>query len=314
MMKDVEDALFLGAVMGAAALNGRDKLTLVTDPAFESFGAWAEQLIAESTGKEGKGIVPVDGETLLAPEKYGDDRYFIYLRQDGERDDFVAQLKEANQPVLEIQTTDSYSLFKEFYRWEYATAIACHILGVNAFDQPNVEDAKIQARAQIDAYSQKGVLDEGKAAWEGENGKIYTNANLSEASLKSAFDAFLALGQEDDYVSIHAYLPRNEQTLVSLQKLRGAVQEKTGLATTLGFGPRFLHSTGQLHKGGANNGVFVQITTDAETDIDIPTQGMSFGTLERAQALGDYAALLTNGRRVLRVHLSSLGMLKELGN
>ena len=312
MMNDVDDALFLGAVMGAAALNGRDKLMLITDSAFNSFGAWAEQLIAESTGKEGKGIVPVDDETLLAPEKYGDDRYFIYLRQDGAHDDFVSQLKEANQPVLVIQTGDPYSLFKEFYRWEYATAIACHILGVNAFDQPNVEDAKTQARAQIDAYSQTGVLDEGKAAWEGENGKIYTNADLAEASLKSAFDAFLALGQENDYLSIHAYFPRNEQTSASLQKLRDFVQEKTGLATTLGFGPRFLHSTGQLHKGGANNGVFIQITTNVETDIEIPTQGMSFGTLERAQALGDYAALLENGRRVLRVHLASIETLKEL--
>ncbi len=312
MMDDAEEALFLGAVMGTAALNGRDKLTLITDSAFASFGAWAEQLIAESTGKEGKGIVPVDDETLLAPEKYGNDRYFVYLRKDGERDNFVAQLKDIGQPVLVIQTGDSYSLFKEFYRWEYATAIACHILGVNAFDQPNVEDAKVQARAQIDAYSQKGVLDEGEAAWEGENGKIFTNADLAVTSLKSAFDSFLALGQEGDYVSIHAYLPRNEQTSASLQKLRDAVQEKTGLATTLGFGPRFLHSTGQLHKGGANNGVFIQITTDVEMDIEIPTQGMSFGTLERAQALGDYAALLANGRRVLRVHLSSFERLKEL--
>ncbi|MCP4142648.1 MAG: glucose-6-phosphate isomerase [Chloroflexi bacterium] len=312
MMNNDEDALFLGAVMGAAALNGRDKLTLITDTAFDSFGAWAEQLIAESTGKEGKGIVPIDGETFLSPEKYGDDRYFIYLRDDGEHDDFLAQLKDAAQPLLVIQTSDSYSLFNEFYRWEYATAIACHILGVNAFDQPNVEDAKIQARAQIVAYSQKGVLDEGKAAWEGENGKIYTNANLAVASLKSAFDSFLDLGQENDYVSIHAYLPRNEQTAASLQKLRDFVQEKTALATTLGFGPRFLHSTGQLHKGGANNGVFIQITTDVENDIDIPSQGMSFGTLERAQALGDYAALLANGRRVLRVHLSSLDLLETL--
>ncbi len=306
VMNTTEDALFLGAVMGEAFLAGRDKLTLITDSAFDSFGAWAEQLIAESTGKEGKGIVPIDGEAHLPANEYGDDRYFIYLRQNGEYDDFIAHLQEANQPVLEIQVTDSYSLFAEFYRWEYATAIACHILGVNAFDQPNVEAAKIEARAQITAYSQKGALDEGDATWEGEGVQVRTNADIAGASLKSAFDAFLALGQKNDYVSIQAYLPRNSQMSASLQKIRKSIQEKTGLATTLGFGPRFLHSTGQLHKGGANNGLFIQITTDVENDIDIPTQGMSFGTLERAQVLGDYAALDGASRRVMRIHFNEM--------
>ena len=307
MMDDTEEALYLGAVMGEAALAGRDKLTLITDSAFASFGAWAEQLIAESTGKEGKGIVPIDGEAFLSAEKYGDDRLFIYLRQDGEHDDFVEQLGGQNQPVVEIQTSNHYSLFSEFYRWEFATAIACHILGVNAFDQPNVEAAKIEARNQIDAYSQKGVLYEGTPIWQQQNKtKLYTNVEVAGASLNSAFDSFLAKAAEGDYVGIQAYLPRNAQMSASLRKLRDSIQEKTGLATTLGFGPRFLHSTGQLHKGGANNGVFIQITTDAERDIDIPTQGMSFGTLERAQVLGDYAALQATGRRVLRVHLPSL--------
>ena len=305
-------ALFFGAVMGEAALAGRDKLTIVTDPSFNSFGAWAEQLIAESTGKEGKGIVPIDGESILAAEKYGNDRLFVYLRQDGEHDNFVAALGENNQPVMEIPITDHYSLFTEFYRWEYATAIACHILGVNAFNQPNVEAAKIEARAQIDAYNQNGMLDEGQPVWEQDGVKLYADFEIREASLSSAFDSFLAQGQESDYVALQAYLPRNPQTGASLKKLRDFIQGKTGLATTLGYGPRFLHSTGQLHKGGANNGIFIQITMDAETDIDIPAQGMSFGTLERAQTLGDFSALLASGRRVLRVHLPSLDKLSQL--
>jgi len=305
-------ALYLGALMGEASLQGRDKLTLITDSAFDSFGAWAEQLIAESTGKEGKGIVPIDGEAHLDAAQYGDDRLFVYLRQNGEHDEFVKKLGEQNQPVLEILLPTPYSLFSEFYRWEYATAIACHILGVNAFDQPNVEAAKIQARAQIAAYSQKGALDEGSPIWEGENAKLYANVEITGASLKSTFDSFLALGQKNDYVSIQAYLPRNEQTGVSLQKIRNSIQEKTGLATTLGFGPRFLHSTGQLHKGGANNGLFIQITAEPEIDFEIPTQGMSFGTLERAQALGDFAALQAAGRRALRVHLLSVDTLEKI--
>ena len=306
VMNNTEDALFLGAVMGEAFLAGRDKLTLITDSAFDSFGAWAEQLIAESTGKEGKGIVPIDGESHLPANEYGDDRYFIYLRQNGEHDDFIVELHEAKQPVLEIPLPTPYSLFTEFYRWEYATAIACHILGVNAFDQPNVESAKIEARAQITAYNETGVLDDGEPIWEGEKAQVYTNVDVLAPKLKSMFDSFLGLGQKNDYVSIQAYLPRSIRMEASLQKIRKNIQEKTGLATTLGFGPRFLHSTGQLHKGGANNGLFIQITTDVEYDIEIPTQGMSFGTLERAQVLGDYAALDGAGRRVMRVHLPSI--------
>ncbi len=306
VMNNTADALFLGAVMGEAFLAGRDKLTIITDSAFESFGAWAEQLIAESTGKEGVGIVPIDGELHLPAKKYGDDRLFVYLRQNGEYDNFVAELQEANQPVLEISIPDTYSLFTEFYRWEYATAIACHILGINAFDQPNVESAKIEARAQITAYNETGVLDEGEPTWTGEDVQIRTNVDLTGASLKSVLNSFLDKGQTGDYVSIQAYLPRNRAASAVLQKIRKNIQEKTKLATTLGFGPRFLHSTGQLHKGGANNGIFIQITADVDADIDIPTQGMSFGTLERAQVLGDYAALDGAGRRVMRFHFPSV--------
>ena len=304
-------ALYLGALLGEAALQGRDKLTLITDAPFDSFGAWAEQLVAESSGKEGKGIVPIVGEAPLDATQYGDDRLFIYLRHGGEHDEFIKALKGQNHPVYEIQLPISnsqfptpYSLFTEFYRWEYATAIACHILGVNAFDQPNVEAAKEQARAQIAAYSQNGTLDEGIPVWEGENARLYANVNITGASLQSALDSFLALGRKNDYLGIQAYLPRNRETAASLQKIRQKLQAKTGLATTLGFGPRFLHSTGQLHKGGANNGLFLQITAEPPFDVEIPTQGLSFGTLERAQALGDYTALVNAGRRVLRIHFT----------
>ena len=295
----------LGAAMGAAALAGRDKVTILTDDAFSTFGTWAEQLIAESTGKEGKGILPIEDEPEMPAEKYHADRLFVYLRNDGSKDAFVATLREAGQPVIEIPTTDHYSLFAEFYRWEYATAVACHLLGVNAFDQPNVESAKVMARAQIAAYNESGKLDEGTPIVDGDDVKVYANLEIAGADLNSAFDAFLAQAGAGDYVSIHAYLPRNAEMQNVLDALRLSIQQKTGLATTLGFGPRFLHSTGQFHKGGPNKGLFIQITTDVDADIEIPTQGMSFGTLERAQALGDYAALDASGMRVMRVHLVS---------
>lgn len=299
----------LGAVMGAAALAGRNKVTILTDDAFSTFGTWAEQLIAESTGKEGKGILPIEGEPEMSAEKYHADRLFVYLRQDGAYDGFVAALKAANQSVLEIPIPDSYSLFTEFLRWEYATAVACHLLGVNAFDQPNVESAKVQARAKIAAYNESGKLDEGTPVLDGDGFKVYANVEITGADLKSAFDSFLAQAGSGDYVSIHAYLPRNAEMRNVLDALRLSIQQKTGLATTLGFGPRFLHSTGQLHKGGDNNGLFIQITADTPTDIEIPTQGMSFGTLERAQALGDYAALDAADRRVMRIHFLDRSLL-----
>lgn len=311
-LSESKGGMALGAVMGAAARAGRDKVTILTDDAFSTFGTWAEQLIAESTGKEGKGILPIEGEPEMPAEKYHADRLFVYLRQDGAHDDFVAALKAVNQPVLEIPIPDSYSLFTEFFRWEYATAVACHLLGVNAFDQPNVESAKVQARAKIDAYNESGKLDEGAPVLETEDVKIYTNLEITEASLNSAFDAFLAQAEVSDYISIHAYLPRNAEMQKILDNLRLSIQGKTGLAVTLGFGPRFLHSTGQLHKGGANNGLFVQITADSQKDIDIPTQGISFGTLERAQTLGDFAALDASGRRVMRLHLRAADVLARL--
>lgn len=283
--------LTLGAVMAESALVGRDKLTILADAPLIAIGSWLEQLIAESSGKEGLGIIPIDREPLGDVSVYGDDRLFVYLRQDGEHDKFVTQLRASGVPALEILIPDSYSLFTEFYRWEVATAVACHILGVNAFDQPDVEDAKIRARAQISAYQENEKLADGE----------YVLLKDAKAALKG----FLEAAVPGDYVAIAAFLPRNEAVIDELQNLRVAIRDVTKLAVTLGFGPRFLHSTGQLHKGGANNGLFLQITADPVEDIEIPTQGLSFGTLEQAQAMGDYEALVARGRRVLRLHLPS---------
>ena len=275
--------------MAEAALTGRDKLTVLADAPLVTFGSWLEQLIAESSGKDGKGIVPVDREPLGEPVVYGEDRLFAYLRQTGEFDDRLEGLRAAGHPVLVINVPTTYDLGAEFYRWEVATAVACHILGVNAFDQPNVEDAKLRAKAQIAAYQASGQLGVGDFV------------TLREA--KSKLKKFLKASKSGDYVAILAYLPREKEAITALQGLRVAIRDKTKHAVTLGFGPRFLHSTGQLHKGGANNGLFLQITADPVEDFEIPTQGLSFGTLELAQALGDYEALKANERKVLRIHL-----------
>ena len=304
--------LVLGAVMAEAAIAGRDKLTILADAPLATFGSWLEQLIAESSGKEGKGIVPVDREPLGNVSVYGEDRLFVYLRQTGDLDNQVTALREADQPVLEIPVLNAYDIGAEFYRWEVATAVACHILEVNAFDQPDVQDSKERTEAKITEYKKKGVLPKGKFT------------PLKDAKLE--IDEFLKLKEKGDYIAINAYLPRNEDTMAALQDLRVAIRDITKLAVTLGFGPRFLHSTGQLHKGGPDNGLFLQITTDPVEDIKIPAQktkkasgnrkapekGMTFGTLERAQALGDYEALEARKRRVLRLHLPSPDEVQKL--
>ena len=304
--------LVLGVVMAEAAIAGRDKLTILADAPLATFGSWLEQLIAESSGKEGKGIVPVDREPLGDTSVYGEDRLFVYLRQTGDLDNQVTALRGADKPVLEIAVPTTYDLGAEFYRWEIATAVACHILEVNAFDQPDVQDSKERTEAKIAEYEKKGVLPKGKFI------------PLKDSKLE--IDEFLKLKEKGDYIAINAYLPRNEDTMAALQNLRVVIRDKTKLAVTLGFGPRFLHSTGQLHKGGPENGLFLQITADPVDDIEIPRQktkkasgkrkasekGMTFGTLERAQALGDYEALEARKRRVLRVHLPSPDEVQKL--
>lgn len=287
--------LVLGAVMGQAALEGRDKLTILTDPALASVGSWLEQLIAESTGKLGKGVVPVDLEPLGAASTYANDRWFVYLRKDGQLDAALAAL---GQPVLTFDLSDPYSLGGEIFRWEVATAIACAVLNVNPFDQPDVQDAKNRTKAKIAEFREKGKLNLGSPA----------TLETAPATLKE----FIAKAKHGDYIAINAYLPRNPAIADSLTALRVAIREHTHCATTVGFGPRFLHSTGQLHKGGADNGLFIQITADPVTDAEIPTENMSYGTLERAQSLGDFEALVARERRALRIHLPNPAAVQQL--
>lgn len=290
-------AIQLGAIMGTAALNGRDKLTLITSPEIASFADWAEQLIAESTGKEGKGILPVVGEALGSPDIYNDDRLFVYLHlpHSTQASAQLAKLEEAGFPAVGIGLRDLYDLGGQFMMWEIATAVAGHILNIQPFDQPNVEAAKILARKMVAAYHETGELPAGEA-----------NAPTSDA-----LQQFLAQIQPGDYVALQAYIQPTAETDKALQTLRTNIQTSYKVATTVGYGPRFLHSTGQLHKGDSGNGLFIQITSDPQTDISIPDEAgssesaMTFAVLIRAQALGDGQALLDENRRFIRFHLGN---------
>jgi transaldolase/glucose-6-phosphate isomerase len=288
----------LGALMGESALAGRDKLTVLSDAPVAALAGWIEQVVAESSGKHGKGMLPVPLETLAAPEMYGTDRLFVYLRHTGELDAGVAALTAAGFPVVQLPITNPYDAGAEFFRWEVAISVACHIWGINTFDQPDVQDSKLRTIAKIKDYQSTGKL---------------ADMDLVEAGdAKSALEKFLSDAKAGDFVTINAYVPRNKETEEALQSLRVAIREKTGCAVSAGFGPRFQHSTGQFHKGGPNKGRFIQVVYDAAEDMEIPTQGMTFGTLIRAQALGDYEALLAAGRRAIRIKLSSVGELGKL--
>ncbi len=302
--------LVLGAIMGQAALEGRDKLTLIADLFTAPLGAWLEQLIAESSGKQGKGIVVVDAEPEFASETYGSDRLFAYLRHDGARDAFAAALAAAGQPVLSFQVNDAYDLGAEFYRWEVATAIACAALGVNAFDQPDVQDNKNRTKAKIEAYARDRKIEDASPLWKTSGLKVFSTVDLAADDAHGFLTCFLSAAKPGDYLAVNAYLRRNPAMESLLQELRAHVLKQTGCATTLGFGPRFLHSTGQLHKGGADNGLFIQITADPHADVTIPGQDMAFGVLQRAQSLGDYEALAARGRRILRLHFTEAGRLQ----
>ena len=293
--------LVLGAVIGQAVLNQRDKLTIFADAPFQAFGSWLEQLVAESSGKRGRGIVPVDGEPPAGPQNYGDDRLFVYLRRDGAYDTAVQALREAGYPALVLDVPTDIDLAAEFYRWEFVIAVACAVIGVNAFDQPDVQDAKERTKKAIADFRQKGAFDEGQPDWESPQADVY--GSVAGDTLPALLDAFLAQAQPGDYVALNAFLPRSPENIALFTRLRIAIQKRTRLATTLGFGPRFLHSTGQLHKGGPNSGLFLVFTDDPQEDFEIPTQGLTFGALVRGQVLGDLEALRSRGRRVLRIHL-----------
>jgi transaldolase/glucose-6-phosphate isomerase len=304
--------LALGAVIAEFALAGRDKLSLMADPPLKALAGWVEQLVAESSGKNGKGILPVPLEPIGEPKQYGNDRIFVYFRQTGEHADAVQKLRQAGEVVLEFSVPDPYWVAAEFFRWEIATAIACSILGVNAFDQPDVQDSKDRTKALIESFHQSGSLDGGRPLAEYESIKIYAPQKISGRKLSKILQNFVNQARAGDYIAINAYLPRNAWTAAPLQEIRRLIRARTRCPVTAGFGPRFLHSTGQFHKGGPNTGLFLQITSDPGNDIDIPNENLSFGTLEQAQALGDYQALVARGRRVLRLHVPSPDYLSRL--
>lgn len=298
----------LGIIIGAHATHGKDKLTLITDEETAPIGAWLEQLVAESSGKDGKGIVPVADEPLVDVNRYGKDRLFVYVRLTGQHDEMVEALRKVKQPLLILEMADIYDLSAQFYLWEFAVAIACSYLGVNAFDQPDVQDSKDRTKAKLEYYEKNGHLPDGDPLWEKDDTYVYGDISFDLSECKTIADViekFSSRSKDGGYVAINAYLPRNAKNERKLSELRKRILEKTSRATTLGFGPRFLHSTGQLHKGGAENGLFIQITQDDEQDLAIPGMNFTFGTLAKAQAQGDLEALQVRKKPAIRIHLSA---------
>lgn len=299
---------WLGAILATAQQAGRDKLTLVCSPSLGSFGYWAEQLIAESTGKEGTGILPVEGEPLGDPRVYGHDRVFVYLGLASERDEAtegrLAALGTAGHPVVFITLDSTAERGAEFYRWEFATAVAAVPLAINPFDEPNVQESKDATNAVLAALpAGAGVaaLPEPAVTSTGDGIAV---AGGDGATPLAALVGFLNQVRGGDYLAMTAYLPNDAPTNASLAGLRLALRNIMHVATTVGFGPRFLHSTGQFHKGGPASGVFIQITCDDPEDMPVPEAPYSFGLLKRAQALGDWQALQAHGRRAFRLHLA----------
>jgi transaldolase/glucose-6-phosphate isomerase len=306
----------LGIILGAAARSGRDKVTIITSPDISDLGAWLEQLLAESTSKIGKGIIPVDREELAAPGVYGKDRIFAYIHTehaiDVKQDAKVAALEQAGHAVLRIAMADIYDLGAEFFRWEIATAVAGSIIGINAFNQPDVEASKIATRNLTSEYEKSGSLPAEKPVIEDGGIKLFTDeknaVDLARAaggdkSLLGYLKAHLGRIGTGDYFAVLGYIQMNAAHEKSLQAIRHAVRDKKHVATCLGFGPRFLHSTGQAYKGGPNSGVFLQITCDDAVDVPVPEQKYTFGVVKAAQARGDFQVLAERGRRALRVHL-----------
>ena len=313
---DQNPGAILGAILGTLGNLGRNKVTFITSPGIHDLGAWLEQLIAESTGKIGKGLIPVDREALGAPEVYGNDRVFVHLRLANEPDTIQTQkleiLRNAGHPVVEIELADIYDLGQEFFRWEIATAVAGSILKINPFNQPDVEASKIVTRQLTEAYEKSGKLPEEAPLFDDGAIKLFTDernaANLnklagSDRSLTGFLRAHLSQLIPGDYMALLAYIEMNNEHEETLQGMRHAVRDRKHVATCLGFGPRFLHSTGQAYKGGPNTGVFLQITCDDANDLPVPGQKYTFGIVKAAQARGDFQVLADRKRRALRVHL-----------
>ena len=321
-------ATMLGLTLGAAVRAGRDKVTFVSAPAYQALGAWLEQLLAESTGKNGTGIVPVDGETVGRGDVYGDDRIFVHLRDeaaaDAATDLAVADLERAGHPVVRLGLRDPYDLAAEFFRWELATAVAGSVLGINPFDQPDVEASKVETRRLTAAYEAGHALPEGQPLARDGRLSLYAAPGRSApggeapgGSVAALLAAHCGQAGAGDYLALLAYIEMSAANEAALQRVRQALRSKFRVATCVGFGPRFLHSTGQLHKGGPNSGVFIQITCDDAVDVPVPGRRYSFGVVKAAQAGGDLRVLAARGRRVLRLHVAGslrdgLGHLADL--
>ncbi|MGH9519483.1 MAG: bifunctional transaldolase/phosoglucose isomerase, partial [Terriglobales bacterium] len=305
-------ALQLGAGIGAWTRAGRDKLTFIASPELAALGAWLEQLIAESTGKQGRGIVPIAGEDVGATAVYGEDRVFVQLGLGGTNDGQGAALTglEGIAPVVRICLRDRYDLGREFFRWEYATAMAGLELEINPFDEPNVQESKDNTLRVLQQYLQGGA----KAAGFSAAPSAVSNGFKLFAPQAASLSSWVGMVRPGNYIAIMAYLERSAEIETLLGQLRRQLRDVLHVATTVGFGPRFLHSTGQLHKGGANNGVFLQITAPPRRDLDIPFEKYTFATLLGAQALGDYESLVKHERRVLRVDIGTdtAGALQKL--
>jgi transaldolase/glucose-6-phosphate isomerase len=309
---DSNPGVILGTIMGVAANHGRDKITIITSPGIFDLGAWLEQLIAESTGKIGKGIIPVDREKLAKPDVYGNDRLFAYLRLANKpnhaQDAAVAAIEKAGHPVVRITLPNTYALGQEFFRWEIATAVAGSIIGINAFNQPDVEASKIETKKLTSQYESTGSLPPESPFFVSKDARLFADDKNAAAlsggkTLGEILKTHLARIGAGDYLAVLGYIPMNAENEKALQAIRMSVRDAKKVATCLGFGPRFLHSTGQAYKGGPNSGVFLQITCDDASDLAVPGQTFTFGVVKAAQARGDFAVLAERGRRALRVHL-----------
>jgi transaldolase/glucose-6-phosphate isomerase len=324
--------LWLGSILGMLALDGHDKVAIKCSPSIITLGNWIEQLIAESTGKEGKGILPVVGATTGKPHDYSTDRLFVYLRVEGdeneETDAGIITLQQAGQPCVTIHLDDIYSIGGEFFRWEYATAVAGKILNINPFDEPNVTESKDNTSRLLDYYKEHGSLPATSPLIVSEDVSLYADDRMAKQlfdlctqhqyqhnTMSGLIAAQVNSSQAGDYFAILAYLPATDEINAKLEEIRRRLRHVTRRAITIGYGPRFLHSTGQLHKGGANNGIFFQITREEPLDLPIPEAPYSFGVLKAAQAAGDLEALQSKGRRALRLHIENgdiLGGLQKL--
>jgi glucose-6-phosphate isomerase len=300
-------ALKLGAIMGECALQKRDKLTLVLPESLSTLGMWLEQLVAESTGKEEKGILPVTGEALLEPEYYDNDRQFVHLHMQEENQSGTKKkletLKQAGHPVVSIEIQEKPDIAQEFYRWEMAVATAGAVIGINPFNQPNVQGSKDATNRLLKKVEQEGSLPENEPILAEKNLQFYGSGGAENAP--ELFQSFLKQIRPGDYISLQAYLTESGQTDELLQELRTHLQKKYKVATTIGYGPRFLHSTGQYHKGGPNTGLFIQLTAEDEADVEVPGTNYTFSVFQHAQAEGDLEALQDHDRRILRIDVNS---------